>query len=121
MQQHRQLSRRGDDGSLLSTLSSPFRQLQSPASEIAIHTERSQNVLCPLYQQRAQIGIAFLTDVQLRFALAGVPASRLQSQIAAYVATLAETMRVFQRQQERQRDQRAHSRDLLQQCHLRIA
>jgi hypothetical protein len=44
---------------------------------------------------------------------------RLQPQISAHVAALAETMRIFQGQQERQRDQRAHSLDLLQQRHLR--
>jgi hypothetical protein len=43
MQQHRQLSRRGHDGSLLSTLASPFRQLQPRAPQIAVDTEWSQN------------------------------------------------------------------------------
>ena len=50
MQQHCQLSRRGDDGSLLSALSAPFGQLQTPASQVAVETERSQNVLRSLHQ-----------------------------------------------------------------------
>ena len=121
MQQHRQLSRGRHDGSLLSVSPATLGQLQAPAPEITVHTERSQNVLRSLHQQRPQIRIAFLADVHLRLALTGVSSSRLQSQIAAHVAALAETMRIFQRQQERQRDQRAHALDLLQQRHLRIA
>jgi hypothetical protein len=57
-------------------------------------------VLRPLHQQGSQIGIAFLADMHLRFALAGVPASRLQSQIATHVAALAEAVLICQRQQE---------------------
>ena len=41
--------------------------------------------------------------------------------VATRVAALAETMRIFQRQHVGQRDQRAHSLDLLQQRRLRIA
>ena len=107
MQQHRQLSGRGYDRSFLATLSAPFGQFQSPASQIAVDPEWSQNVLRSLHQQRPQIGIALLADVQLRLALTGVSPSRLQSQVATHVATPAEAMRIFQRQQERQRDQRA--------------
>ena len=77
-------------------------------------------MLCTLHQQRAQVRITFLADVHLRLALSGVPPSWLQSQIAAYVAALAEAMRIFQRQQEGQRDERAYSLDLLQQRHLGI-
>jgi hypothetical protein len=47
-------------------------------------------------------------------------ASRLQSQITPTSRLFGETMRIFQRQQEGQRDQRARALDLLQQLHLRI-
>jgi len=77
-------------------------------------------VVRALHQQRSQIGIAFLADVQLRLVLSRVPSSGLQSQVASDVAALAEAMRIFQRQQKRQRDQRTHSLHLLQQRHLRI-
>src|SRR5271169_7112152 len=120
MQQHRQLSCGGDDRSLLPALPAAFGQPQSPTSQIAVDAERSQDVLRSLHQQRAQIGIAFFADVHLRLALSRVPASRLQSQIATHIATLAKTMRIFQRQHVRQRDQRAYALDLLQQRHLRI-
>src|SRR5207249_4437967 len=113
-------SRGGNDGSLLSVSPATLGQLQAPAPQITVHPKWSQDVLRSLHQQRAQIRIAFLADVQLRLALSRVPASRLQSQIAAHIATLAKTMRIFQRQQKRQRDERAYALDLLQQCHLRI-
>jgi hypothetical protein len=69
-------------------------------------------VLRSLHQQGSQIRIAFLADVHLRLALSRFPASRLQSQIAAHVATLAEAMRIFQRQQECQCDQRDGAKGL---------
>jgi hypothetical protein len=121
MQQYRQLSCRGDDRPFLAALSAALGQLQSPAPQIAVHAKRSQNVLRSLHQQRAQIRIAFLADVHLRLTLSGVSSSRLQSQITSHVAALAEAMRIFQCQHEAQRDQRAHTLDLLQQRCLWIA
>src|SRR5579864_7978032 len=102
MQQYRQLSRRGDDGSFLAALSTALGQLHPPAAQVAVDPERSQNVLRALHQQGSQIRVAFLADVHLRFALSRVSPSWLQSQIAAHVATLAKAMWVFQRQQEGQ-------------------
>src|SRR5882757_1297956 len=120
MQQHRQLSCGGDNGSLLPALSAAFGQPQSPAPQITVDPEWSQDVLRSLHQQRAQIRIAFFANVHLRLALSRVPPSRLQSQIATHIATLAKTMRIFQRQHVRQRDQRTHTLDLFQQRGLRI-
>ena len=76
MQQHCQLSCGRHDGSLLPAISATFGQFQAPAPEIAVHPERTQNVLGALHQQRAQIRIAFLADVQLRLALTRVSSSR---------------------------------------------
>jgi len=59
--------------------------------------------------------------MHLRLALSRLPVSRMQSKIAAHIAALAETMRIFQCEPERQCDQRAYALDLLQQQHhLRI-
>ena len=52
MQQHRQLSCGGDDRSLLPALPAAFGQPQSPASQVAIDAEWSQDVLRSLHQQR---------------------------------------------------------------------
>lgn len=56
MQQHGELSCGGDDRSLLSALSAAFGQLQTPASQITVGAERSQDMLRSLHQQRSQIG-----------------------------------------------------------------
>src|SRR2546421_274440 len=58
--------------------------------------------------------------MQLLLGLSRFPASRLQSQIAAYVAAFAKEARIFQRQHEGQRDQGTYTLDLFQQRHLRI-
>jgi hypothetical protein len=100
MQQHRQLSCGGNDRSLFAVSSTTLGQLQAPAPEITVDTEWAQNVLRALHQQGAQIRIAFLADVHLGLTLSRFPASRLQSQIAAHVAALAEAVRIFQRQQD---------------------
>jgi hypothetical protein len=81
MQKYCELSCRRHDRSFLAVSSTTLGQFQTSASEIAVHPERTQNVLGALHQQRAQIRIAFLADVHLRFALPRVPPSRLQSQI----------------------------------------
>src|ERR1700756_4656145 len=69
MQQHRQLSCRGHNRSLLTVSSAALRQFQSPAPKITVDAEWSQDMLRSLYQQRPQIRISLFTDVQLRFAL----------------------------------------------------
>ena len=69
MQQHCQLSCRGHNRSLLTVSSTALRQFQSPAPEITVGTEWSQDMLRSLHQQRPQIRISLFTDVQLRFAL----------------------------------------------------
>ena len=51
--------------------------------------------------------VAFLTDVRLRFALSLVSPPGLQSHIATHVAAFAEALRIFQRQQVGERDQRS--------------
>ena len=86
MQQHRELSRGRNHGSFLPILPATLGQLQTPAPQIAVRSKRTQNVVRSLHQQRSQIRIAFLADVHLRLALAGVPPSRLQPHIAAHVA-----------------------------------
>src|SRR5271157_3749749 len=121
MQQNRQLTCRRNDGSFLSVLATTLGQLQTPSSQIAISSKRAQYVVRSLHQQRPQIGITLFADVHLRFALPRVSAPWLQSEVATRVPAFAETMRIFQGQHVGQRDQRAYSLDLLQQCSLRIA
>ena len=121
MQQHRQLARGRNDRPLLAVLATAFCQSQSPSSQVAISTKRSQDVVRRLHQHRPQIGITLFADVHLRLALPRVSTPRLQTGVATRVATLAEAMWVFQRQQVGQGDQRAYSLHLLLQRRLRIA
>src|SRR5947209_14974992 len=70
-----------------------FLHVRLVSSPIA--ADRSRDRMAPecaalLAPQGAQVRVAFLADVQLRLALPRVPASWLQSQIAAHVTTLIE-------------------------------
>jgi hypothetical protein len=57
MQQHRQLSRSRNDGSLLAVLPSTFGQFQAPAPKITVRTERTHEIgLC--------LGAAMLHRIQ---------------------------------------------------------
>lgn len=103
-----------------SVFASTFRQLQSPSPEIGVLSERTQDVLRPLYQNHAQIGVSLPRNVQLWLALSGAPSARLQSHVAGCVAALAEPARVFQRQNVGQCDQGPYTFDLFEQRHLGI-
>jgi len=73
VEQHGKLACDGDDCPSLSSLASPLSQLQSPSAQIGVLSEWAQDVLCPLYQHHAQIGISLPGDIQLRFALPEFP------------------------------------------------
>src|ERR1035438_5265161 len=49
MQQHRQLPRRRNHGSLLPILSAALGQLQTPAPQVAVRSKRTQNVVRSLH------------------------------------------------------------------------
>jgi hypothetical protein len=73
-----------------------------------------------LNEQRPKIWIAFLGDVQLRLTASRVAACRLETDIAARVATLRETVRIFESQDIGQRHQRTHAINLGQERHFGI-
>ena len=75
VQQHRQLTGHRRNRSLLGVLASSFGQLQTPAAQITVAPERTENVVGSLDQQGSQAAVAFFADVQLRLTLAGVAAS----------------------------------------------
>src|ERR1700686_3463246 len=76
MQQYRQLSSHGHDGSLLGIFPSSLRQLASPSPQITVFSKRSQNIVRSLHHHRAQVPVSFFADPLLWFALPGVPAAR---------------------------------------------
>src|SRR6202007_3094709 len=121
MKQHGKLACNGDDRPSLSSLASMFSQLQSPSAQIGVLSERTQDVLCSLYQHHAQIRISLPGDMHLWLALPGVSSAWLQSHVAASIAALSKAPWVFQRQDVCQRDQRSNTLDLLEQRHFGIA
>ena len=121
MKQDRQLACDSDDRASLSSLASTLGQLQSPSAQIGVFAEWTHDVLCPLYQHHAQIGVSLSGDMQLRFTLPGVPSAWLQSNVTACITTLSKTPRIFQRQDVCQRNQRPNTLDLLEQRRFRIA
>jgi hypothetical protein len=62
VEQNSKLSGNGNDSSLFSVLASPFGQLQTPSSQIAIGSKRPQDVLDGRDEQATQEGIASLGD-----------------------------------------------------------
>ena len=58
MQQHCQLAGHGDDCAFLSAFTPVFGQLESPASQIGVLSERPQDVLSSLHQHHPQIGVS---------------------------------------------------------------
>ncbi len=88
MQQHCQLASRRNDGPFLSCFATTLGQFQTPSSQIAISSKRTQYVVRSLHQQGAQIRIPLFADMHLRLTLPRVSASRLQSGVATYIAAL---------------------------------
>src|SRR5271169_4324749 len=120
MQQYRQLSSHGHDGSLLGIFPSSLRKLASPSPQITVFAKRPQNVVRSLHHHRAQIPVSFFADALLGFALPRVPAARSQPQKTAYLATLRKPIRILDRQDIRQSDLGSHALHLLEQGHFRV-
>jgi hypothetical protein len=53
---------------------------------------RSQDVTGTLDQQASEVDVASLGDAKLWITITGLTASRSQTEIAAYIATLLETL-----------------------------
>ena len=114
MKQYCQLPGHRNDGAFLGIFSSSLGKSQSSSPQITVFSKGSQNVVCALHHHRSQVAVSLFADVQLRLALPGVPASRSQPEKASDVATLPESMRIFYRQDKRQRDQVSYTLDLLE-------
>ena len=116
VQQHGRLSSDGNHRAFLGVASSALAVFQSPSPRIAILSERSQDVVPALHHQSSWVAISFLADVYLGLAAARVPASRMQPQIKTHVAAPAKPVWIAHRQHVSQRDQCAHTFDLLRVC-----
>jgi hypothetical protein len=72
-------------------------------------------MMSALDEQRPKVGIAFLGDLQLRLTASRVAACRLQTDVAACIAALRETVRIFESQDKGERHQGTHAMNLSQQ------
>src|SRR6202047_5384108 len=120
VEQYRQLSSHSNYCSFLGIFSSSLCKLQSPSPQITVFSKRSKNVVRTLHHHRSQIPVSFFADFLLWFALPGVPPARSQPQKTTYLATLRESIRVFNRQDVGQRDLRSYTLHLLEQEHFRV-
>jgi len=116
VQQDGQLSSDGDDGAFLGRLAAAFSELQPPAAQVAVRSERPKDVLGALDQEPAEIAIAGLGDVELRILGSALVSAGDQSQARAELAALAEAMGIFQGQDVGQGGDGADARDVAQEA-----
>jgi hypothetical protein len=120
VQQHGQLPRDDNNDSLFGILTSALRQPHSPVAQIAVLSERAENVVPPLHQHRSQVSVSFFADVELWLTHTRVPASGTQPDKALRVPAAAKSVRIVQSQNVGQRNERPHSLHLSEQSYLRI-
>jgi hypothetical protein len=120
MQQHRQLSGDCHRRSLLGVLASSLRQFQSPAPQVTVLSEVSQQMLRTVDQQSPQQRIACLGNPQLRLLFARVSLPRPQPQKTPYRPASGKPLWILQRQDISQCRQIPNPTDLSQQFRLRV-
>ena len=94
--------------------------MQTPVSQAGVVSVPSEDMVGALDEQGSEIDIARLGDAQLRISLAGLAASRSESEIAAHIPTSLETLFAAQRQDIRQRRELPHAIDLDQSLGFRV-
>ena len=97
MEQDGQLPGDGDDSSPFCVFPSSFSQLQAPTAQVAVGTERTQDVLGGSDEQAAQISVSGLRDAQLRIATSRLISTRDEAESWLYLPALPEALRIFQR------------------------
>src|SRR5450756_3141377 len=120
MQQHRQLSCNGHDGSFLRVPFASDRQCLAESSQVAVLSERPQDVLRRLDQKAAQEAVTLFRDAQLRVGIPALALRRHQSEVRPHGPALSEAARMLQRQDIDQRHDRAHSSHLSEQDRLGV-
>src|ERR1019366_1118477 len=83
VQDDRQFAGHRDDGALFAPLGSAAGQLQSPAAQLGVGTETTEDVLRRLHQKTAQTAIAGFRDATLRVRVAGLALSGTQAEEGA--------------------------------------
>src|SRR5450756_420532 len=98
MQQHRQLSCNGHDGSFLRVPFASDRQCLAESSQVAVLSERPQDVLRRLDKKAAQQAVTLFRDAQLRVGVSALASRRYEPEIGPDCPALPETARMLQRQ-----------------------
>src|ERR1035441_2168977 len=108
MQQHRQLSCDGNNGSFLRVAFPSDREGLAESSEVAVLSKWPQDVLRRLDQKPAQEGVSRFRDAQLRVGVPALASRRYQSEVRPHGPALLETARMLQRPDVGPRPDRAH-------------
>jgi len=106
---------------LLAALATLLIERESPASEIRIRTERTEDVVGSGHKEPAQMIVAGFGDPELRGEGAGVRLPGTQAHIRTHRASLGEAGWVFDGKEEALGGEGTHPGDLGEQAGLRVA
>lgn len=120
VEQHSQLAGYGNNGFTLGLLATSCGQVQAPLSKRRVSPVRSKDVVGALDQQTSEIGVAGVSDAELRIVISGLTSTRSQAKIAADITTSPEPFLAAQRQHEGQGGEMADAVNLQQSLRLRI-
>ena len=100
MKQYSELTGHCDDGLTFGLLAASASQVETPLSQRRVSSVRSQEVVGALDQQTSEIGVAGVSDAELRIMISRLTSTRSQAQIAPNVTTSSEPLLVSERQHE---------------------
>ena len=109
------------DGSFLAIFPAPFEHSSAPAFEITVRAKTSQQILCALNQQRAELFVAGLANSELLLDRAGLVATWCQPEICRYISGMSEPTGVSYSKHVLKRGDRSHSAYLAEPIGLWIA
>ncbi len=84
-----QFAGHGDEGSFLTPFASTGSQLEAPTTQCRVGTEAAQDILGPLHQQTAQVGVAGFRDASLGVGLARLALPRTKTEERPRLAVVA--------------------------------
>ena len=112
MKQNSQFASQPYDSSFLGILPSPLSDLQAPTTQIAVLTERTQDVVGTVHEESAKIAIAGLGDMKLGIVLAGLVLLWDQAKTRTDFTTFPETIGIFEGEDISQGSERTNTTDV---------
>jgi len=95
--------------SLLGVLASAFGELETPAAQVTIGSEGSEDVLGAADEQATQVAVAGLGDAELGIARSGLVPLGDKTQSGRHLTRLAEAVRVIEGEDIGQGDNGSHA------------